>query len=118
MALPEVRPKIQFVRAALESLAYQTRDILNVMEADSKIKLKSLRVDGGASMNNFLIQFQADILGTPVDRPKVVETTALGAAYLAGLAVGFYKEADIAKNWQIDRKFKPRDERATTKSAV
>ena len=99
--------KDQFVRAALESLAYQTRDILNVMEADSKIKLKSLRVDGGASMNNFLMQFQADILGTPVDRPKVVETTALGAAYLAGLAVGFYKKADIAKNWQMDRKFKP-----------
>ncbi|MBS1594194.1 MAG: glycerol kinase GlpK [Bacteroidetes bacterium] len=98
--------KDQFVRAALESLAYQTRDILNVMEADSKIKLKSLRVDGGASMNNFLMQFQADILGTPVERPKVVETTALGAAYLAGLAVGFYKKPDITKNWQIDRKFK------------
>jgi glycerol kinase len=98
--------KDQFVRAALESLAYQTRDILNVMEADSKIKLKSLRVDGGASMNNFLMQFQADILGTPVDRPKVVETTALGAAYLAGIAVGFYKKTDITKNWQIDRKFK------------
>jgi glycerol kinase len=76
------------------------------MEADSKIKLKSLRVDGGASKNNFLMQFQADIMGTQVDRPKVVETTALGAAYLAGIAVGFYKKTDIAKNWMIDRKFK------------
>jgi len=99
--------KDHLIRAALESIAYQTRDVLNVMEADSKIKLKSLRVDGGASMNNFLMQFQADIMGTAVDRPKVVETTALGAAYLAGLAVGFYKKTDIAKNWQIDRKFKP-----------
>ena len=99
--------KDHLIRAALESIAYQTRDVLNVMEADSKIKLKSLRVDGGASMNNFLMQFQADIMGTQVDRPKVVETTALGAAYLAGLAVGFYKKTDIAKNWQIDRKFKP-----------
>jgi glycerol kinase len=95
------------IRAALEGIAYQTRDVLNVMEADSKIKLKSLRVDGGACSNNFLMQFQADILGTPVDRPKVTETTALGAAYLAGLAVGFYKKADLTKNWQIDRKFKP-----------
>jgi glycerol kinase len=99
--------KDHLIRAALESIAYQTRDVLNVMEADSKIKLKSLRVDGGASMNNFLMQFQADIMGTQVDRPKVVETTALGAAYLAGIAVGFYKKTDIAKNWQIDRKFKP-----------
>lgn len=99
--------KDQLIRAALESIAYQTRDVLNVMEADSKIKLKSLRVDGGASKNNFLMQFQADIMGTQVDRPKVVETTALGAAYLAGIAVGFYKKTDIAKNWMIDRKFKP-----------
>ena len=99
--------KDHLIRAALESIAYQTRDVLNVMEADSKIKLKSLRVDGGASMNNFLMQFQADIMGTQVDRPKVVETTALGAAYLAGIAVGFYKKTDIAKNWLIDRKFKP-----------
>ncbi len=84
--------KDHLIRAALESIAYQTRDVLNVMEADSKIKLKSLRVDGGASMNNFLMQFQADIMGTQVDRPKIVETTALGAAYLAGIAVGFYKK--------------------------
>ena len=95
------------VRATLEAIAYQTRDVLNAMEADSKIKLKSLRVDGGAAANNFLMQFQADIMGTPVDRPKVIETTALGAAYLAGLAVGFYKKAELSKNWQIDHKFKP-----------
>jgi glycerol kinase len=98
--------KDHFVRATLEALAYQTRDVLNAMELDSKLKLKSLRVDGGASTNNFLMQFQADILGTAVDRPKVVETTALGAAYLAGLAVGFYKKTDLTKNWQIDKKFK------------
>jgi glycerol kinase len=98
--------KDHFVRATLEALAYQSRDVLNAMELDSKLKLKSLRVDGGASTNNFLMQFQADILGTAVDRPKVVETTALGAAYLAGLAVGFYKKTDLTKNWQIDKKFK------------
>jgi glycerol kinase len=99
--------KDHFVRATLESLAYQTRDVLNAMEADSKLKLKSLRVDGGAAANNFLMQFQADILGTQVDRPKVLETTALGAAYLAGLAVGFYKKAELSKNWQMEHKFKP-----------
>jgi glycerol kinase len=108
--------KDHLIRAALESIAYQTRDVLNVMEADSKIKLKSLRVDGGASMNNFLMQFQADIMGTQVDRPKVVETTALGAAYLAGIAVGFYKKTDIAKNWLIDRKFKPEMKEAQRKA--
>jgi glycerol kinase len=98
--------KSHIIRATLESLAYQTRDVLNAMEADSKIKLKSLRVDGGACKNNFLMQFQADILGVPVDRPKITETTALGAAYLAGLAVGFYKKTEVQKNWQIDTKFK------------
>jgi glycerol kinase len=98
--------KSHIIRATLESLAYQTRDVLNAMEADSKIKLKSLKVDGGACKNNFLMQFQADILGVPVDRPKITETTALGAAYLAGLAVGFYKKTEIQKNWQVDVKFK------------
>jgi len=98
--------KSHIIRATLESLAYQTRDVLNAMEADSKIKLKSLKVDGGACKNNFLMQFQADILGVPVDRPKITETTALGAAYLAGLAVGFYKKNEIQKNWQVDVKFK------------
>jgi glycerol kinase len=95
-----------FVRATLESLAYQTKDVLTAMEADSGIQLKKLRVDGGAVANNFLMQFQSDILGVPVERPKVNETTALGAAYLAGLAVGYWKDRhEIAEHWQIDRSF-------------
>jgi glycerol kinase len=99
--------KSHFVRATLESLAYQTKDVLGAMEQDSGIKLKSLRVDGGASANNFLMQFQADLLGVPVDRPTVTETTALGAAYLAGLAVGYYKKPNILKQWKVDKQFKP-----------
>ncbi|MGQ9629350.1 MAG: glycerol kinase GlpK [bacterium] len=96
------------VRAALESIAYQVRDVLEVMESDSGIELKELRVDGGAAANNLLMQFQADILGVPVERPVVVETTALGAAYLAGLAVGFWENLDeIARNWRSDRVFSP-----------
>ena len=95
-------------RAALEGIALQVMDILTAMEADSGIKLKELRVDGGASLNNLLMQLQSDLLGVPVVRPKVHETTALGAACLAGLAVGYWKNvADIAKHWQVDRKFKP-----------
>ena len=95
-------------RAALEGIALQVMDILKAMEADSGIELKELRVDGGASLNNLLMQLQSDLLGVPVVRPKVHETTALGAACLAGLAVGFWKNvADIAKHWQVDRKFKP-----------
>jgi glycerol kinase len=95
-------------RAALEGIALQVMDILKAMEADAGIKLKELRVDGGASVNNLLMQMQCDLLGVPVVRPKVNETTALGAACLAGLAVGFWKNvADIAKHWQMDRKFKP-----------
>jgi glycerol kinase len=98
--------KEHFVRATLESLAYQTKDVLTAMEADSGIRLKKLRVDGGAVMNNFLMQFQSDVLGVPVDRPQVNETTALGAAYLAGLAVGFWKDKqEIADNWKVDRVF-------------
>jgi glycerol kinase len=98
--------KHHIVRAALESIAYQTRDVLKVMEQDSGIKLAALKVDGGACMNNFLMQFQADILGIPVLRPQVVETTALGSAYLAGLAVGFWKDKeDIRKSWKLHRKF-------------
>lgn len=77
------------------------------MEKDSGISLNTLRVDGGACANNLLMQFQADILNTPVERPKVIETTALGAAYLAGLAVGYYQLDDIAENWQIERQFNP-----------
>jgi glycerol kinase len=95
-------------RAALEGIALQVMDILKAMEADAGIKLKELRVDGGACVNNLLMQMQCDLLGVPVVRPKVNETTALGAACLAGLAVGFWKNvADIAKHWQMDKKFKP-----------
>jgi len=95
-------------RAALEGIALQVMDILKAMEADAGIKLKELRVDGGACVNNLLMQLQCDLLGVPVVRPKVNETTALGAACLAGLAVGYWKNlADIARHWQVDRKFKP-----------
>jgi glycerol kinase len=95
-------------RATLEGIAYQVADVLNAMQKDAGIQLRELRVDGGASANNLLMQFQSDILGVPVVRPKVTETTALGAAYLAGLAVGFWKDrAEIARQWQVDRRFKP-----------
>jgi glycerol kinase len=98
--------RAHFVRATLESLAYQTKDVLNVMEEDAQIRLKKLRVDGGASVNNFLMQFQSDLLDVPVERPLVLETTALGAAYLAGLSVCFWKsKKEIAENWVIDRAF-------------
>lgn len=89
--------KEQFIRATLESLAYQTRDVLYAMEQDSGISLKTLRVDGGASANNFLMQFQSDILGVPVERPENKETTVLGAAFLAGLAVGVWKDKNEIK---------------------
>jgi len=103
-------------RAALEGIAYQVMDVLKAMEADAGIRLKELRVDGGACSNNLLMQFQSDMLGVPVVRPKVAETTALGAAYLAGLAVGFWKnESEIATQWQVDRKFKPAMKPATRK---
>jgi glycerol kinase len=95
-------------RAALESIAYQTVDVLAAMEADSGIKVKELRVDGGATVDNLLMQFQADIAGVPIVRPKIHETTALGAAYLAGLAVGFWKDMnEVQHQWQMDREFKP-----------
>ena len=100
--------KEQFVRATIESLAYQTRDVLTSMESDSGIHLKTLRVDGGAVSNNFLMQFQSDILNVPVERPEVSETTALGAAYLAGLAVGFWKDqAEVKDQWKLDKRFEP-----------
>lgn len=100
--------KSHIVRATLNSLAYQTRDVLSAMEADSGITLQALKVDGGAVANNLLMQFQADILGVPVDRPQVTETTALGAAYLAGLAVGFWKnKQDLVQNWQLENRFAP-----------
>ncbi|MCM1192935.1 MAG: glycerol kinase GlpK [Butyrivibrio sp.] len=98
--------KEHFIRATLESIAYQTSDVLRAMEQDSGMRLKSLKVDGGASANDFLMQFQADIVNTPVHRPKCIETTALGAAYLAGLAVGYWKDKkEIEENWQIGRVF-------------
>ncbi|MGN7478386.1 glycerol kinase GlpK [Solibacillus silvestris] len=103
--------KEHFIRATLESLAYQTRDVLSAMESDSGIDLKKLRVDGGAVMNDFLMQFQADILNVPVERPSVNETTALGAAYLAGLAVGFWENLDeVQQHWQLDNQFEPKME--------
>jgi glycerol kinase len=96
------------IRATLESLAYQTRDVLEAMQEDSGINLAALKVDGGACANNFLMQFQSDILGVPVERPKIIETTALGASYLAGLATGFWKDrSEISTNWNMDRKFVP-----------
>jgi glycerol kinase len=95
-------------RAALEGIAFQVADVLHAMQSDAKIKLKELRVDGGACANNLLMQFQADLLGVPVVRPKVSETTALGAAYLAGLAVGYWRDREeIAAQWQTDRRFTP-----------
>ena len=100
--------KAHIVRATLESLAYQTKDVLSAMEADSNIKLAALKVDGGAVANNLMMQFQADILGVPVDRPQVIETTALGAAYLAGLAVGVWTSKEELKSaWKLDVRFEP-----------
>lgn len=101
--------KAQIVRATLESIAYQTRDVVAAMTADAGLALEALRVDGGAVANNFLMQFQADMLGVPVQRPRVTETTALGAAYLAGLATGVWQSQDeIADQWQLERTFEPR----------
>ena len=98
--------KEHFIRAALESVAYQTYDVLKSMEEDAKVPIAELKVDGGASANDFLMQFQADILKTKVHRPRCIETTALGAAYLAGLATGYYTgKEEIRENWQLDREF-------------
>jgi glycerol kinase len=95
-------------RAALESIAFQSADLLDAMQADAGVRLAELRVDGGAARNNLLMQFQADLIGAPVVRPQVTETTALGAAYLAGLAAGFWKsQAEIASQWRADRRFEP-----------
>jgi len=106
-------------RAALESMAYQTVDVIRAMEADSGLTLQELRVDGGATVNNLLMQFQSDILGVPTIRPKVFETTALGAAYLAGLAVGFWSDLDeIAAQWQADAHFLPNMDATRRKSLL
>ena len=100
--------KYHIIRATLESLAYQVNDVLGAMEADSGISLTSLRVDGGASANDFLMQTQADIIGAPVKRPRCIETTAMGAAYLAGLATGYWKSREeVKENWAIDQVFEP-----------
>jgi len=100
--------KYHIIRATLESLAYQVNDVLKAMEADCGIQLKSLKVDGGASANDFLMQTQADIISAPVKRPSCVETTAMGAAYLAGLAVGYWEsKEEVIRNWEVDKVFKP-----------
>ena len=100
--------KYHLIRATLESLAFQTNDVLHAMELDSGIHLGSLKVDGGASMNNFLMQFQADLMNAPVHRPSCVETTAMGASYLAGLAVGFWEDKeDVRRHWSMEREFLP-----------
>ena len=109
--------KAHFVRATLESLAYQVQDVLTAMKADSGIELSALKVDGGASANNFLMQTQADMITVPVERPKCVETTAMGAAYLAGLAVGYWKDKeDVVNNQKIDRIFTPEMEEEERKA--
>ncbi len=99
--------KVHIVRATLESMAYQTKDVLDIMTEESGITLKALRVDGGASANNFLMQFQADLLSTDVERPTIIETTALGAAYLAGLAIGLWTKKEISEQWLIEADFHP-----------
>lgn len=101
--------KEHFIRATLESLCYQTRDVMEAMSKDSSIEVQNLRVDGGAVKNNFLMQFQADIVNTAVERPEIQETTALGAAYLAGLAVGFWDDKeDIRERWKLETEFEPK----------
>ena len=105
--------KDQIIKATLESLAYQTKDILNAMQEDSGIRLASLKVDGGACANNVLMQFQADILDSEVERPEVIESTAMGAAYLAGIHIGMWKKEDIVRNRKIQKRFRPQMEEAT-----
>ena len=101
--------KYHIIRATLESLAYQVNDVLVAMKADSGIDLAALKVDGGASANDFLMQTQSNIINAPVNRPQCVETTAMGAAYLAGLAVGYWgSKEDVVKNWAIDQTFEPK----------
>ena len=100
--------RAHIARAALESIAYQTVDVLKAMEADSGISIQELRVDGGATVNNFLMQFQSNVLKCKVIRPEITETTAIGAAYLAGLAIGYWDDIDAIKNqWSKERTFTP-----------
>ena len=111
--------KYHIIRATLDSIAYQTNDVLEAMETDSGIRLSALKVDGGASANNYLVQTQADISGAPVLRPRSVETTAMGAAYLAGLAVGYWHSTDeIRKNWAVDRRFEPKIPQAERENRI
>jgi glycerol kinase len=105
--------KDHLIKATLESMAYQTKDILNAMQEDAGLKLASLKVDGGASSNNILMQFQADILGTEVERPEVIESTALGAAYLAGIQIGLWKKETIIQHRKIQKRFMPEMNDAT-----
>jgi glycerol kinase len=105
--------KDHIIKATLESLAYQTKDILNAMQDDAGLALKSLKVDGGACANNILMQFQADILGAEVERPEVIESTAMGAAYLAAIQIGLWKKEDIVRNRKIQKCFKPQMDSAT-----
>lgn len=102
--------KEHITRATLDSLAYQTKDVIDAMQADSGIRLKSLRVDGGAVANNVMMQFQADMLGVEVERPEVTETTALGAAYLAGIAVGVWSKSEVADKGRVESAFTPKME--------
>ena len=110
MGLTRFVNKNHIARAALEATAFQTREVLDAVNADSGVPLTELKVDGGMVANDALMQFQADILGVPVIRPKVVETTALGAAYAAGLAVGFWKDlGELSANWSEDKRWEPTD---------
>ena len=111
--------KYHIIRATLESLAYQVNDVLKAMEADSGINLSSLKVDGGASANDFLMQTQSDIINAPVKRPQCIETTAMGAAYLAGLAVGYWEsKEDVIKNWSMDKIFEPQIDEASREKRI
>ena len=106
-------------RAALDSIAYQSLDVLKAMEADSGIKIGELRVDGGACANNLLMQFQSDLLGVAAVRPRISETTALGAAYLAGLAVGYWNNVgELETQWQLDRRFSPAMQQADVAQCI
>ena len=115
LGLTRATNKAHVIRACLESLAYQTKDVLDAMQKDSKVTLQKLRVDGGASANDFLMQFQSDMLQVPVERPKIIETTALGAAFLAGLHTGFYNKSELDKTWKKDKAFKPKMDKQLSK---
>jgi glycerol kinase len=111
--------RAHIARAALEAIAFQSAEVLLAMQRDAQQPLVELRVDGGATRNDLLMQFQADLLGVPVVRPRVTETTALGAAYLAGLAVGYWRSMDeVASNWQVDRRFEPAVPRAAAEARL